>query len=299
MAKNSTNVRSQREAAAPIRAGFRVLSAVSPRVAAAAAARLFFQAPARRPLADGEREVLARAARRDLGEGRHRLATWRWGDRGPVVLLVHGWGGSAGQMTPFVEPLLGAGFSVVALDAPAHGASAGRTASIPAFAEAMARVADAHGPLAGIVAHSMGGAAFSLAAARGLVARRAVFVGPPSDALAWFRGFVRYLHLPARAEPALLDRIEALAGERVERLNSRSLGPSLRLPLLVIHDRQDREVPVSDGASVAAAAVDGRLLVTDGLGHRRILRDPGVIAGAVDFLRDGGDPGVDALRRAG
>ena len=249
-------------------------------------APLFFKAPSRRPRSRVEREVLASGARFTLGRGRERIAGWRWG-AGPAVLLVHGWGGCAGQMTPLVQPLVAAGFSVVAHDAPGHGQSPGWLASIPAFAAAIGRVAASTGPLHGVVAHSMGGAAFSLAVARGLAARRAVYVGPPSDAAVWYRDFVRWLALPMAAESALRARAEAIAGERLDRLNATDLGRSLRLKLLVIHDRQDREVPLADGERVAREALSGRLVVTDGLGHRRILRDPGVAAEAVRFLADG------------
>ena len=79
-------------------------------------------------------------------------------------------------------------------------------------------------------------------------------------------------------------RIEAIAGEPLDRLNASWLGPRLELPLLVIHDRQDREVPPENGERVAREAAAGRFLATDGLGHRRILRDPGVAAQAVAFL---------------
>jgi pimeloyl-ACP methyl ester carboxylesterase len=287
MEDKSTNVRNVR-AGAPrlLRAGVSALAAVSPGVAASAVAPLFFRAPPRRGRPDPERQALARGDRVVLGAGRDRIVAWRWGD-GPAVLLAHGWGGCAGQMTPLVGPLLDAGFGVVAHDAPAHGESPGRTASIPVFADAIARVSRAVGPLHGVIAHSMGGAAFTLAASRGLSARRAVFVGPPSDAAAWFRGFVRWLALPAAAEPALRARVEAIAGERLDRLNSAVLGPRMKVPLLVLHDRQDREVPIEDGERVAREAADGRLVVTDGLGHRRILRDPGVAGQAVRFLAEG------------
>jgi pimeloyl-ACP methyl ester carboxylesterase len=287
---NSTNVQSISDPpAAPrlLRAGIATLAAISPRAAASVAAPLFFRAPGRRPRSRDERAVLASADRMEIEQGRQRLAAWRWGD-GPAVLLAHGWGGCAGQMTPLVAPLRAAGFSVVAIDAPAHGESPGWRASIPAFAAALAGAADAAGPLAGVVAHSMGGAAFNLAAARGVSARRVVFVGPPSDAAVWFRGYVKWLALREAAEPALRARVEAIAGERLERLNARALGPALRAPLLVIHDRQDREVPLAAGEEVARFAADGRLLVTEGLGHRRILKDPRVASAAVRFIVDGG-----------
>jgi pimeloyl-ACP methyl ester carboxylesterase len=285
--EHRTEVRPQPAAArAWLRLGARGLAAVSPRLAAAAVAPLFFKAPPRRRRSEAEEEVLRRAERLDLGAGRHRLAAWRWG-RGPAVLLAHGWGGCAGQMTPLVDPLLEAGYSVVASDAPAHGQSPGWSASIPAFAGAIARLAEAAGPLHGAVTHSMGGAALSLAVARGLPIRRAVLVGPPADAAVWFDGFVRWLGFPAAAAPALRRRAERLAGERLDRLSAAALGPRLTLPLLVIHDRQDREVPLEDGARVAGAAAAGHLLVTEGLGHRRILRHPGVAAAAVRFLAEG------------
>jgi pimeloyl-ACP methyl ester carboxylesterase len=259
------------------------LARVSPRLAGSVATRLFFKAPPRRPRSAEELAVLADATRMTLGEGRDRLVAWRWGG-GPVVLLAHGWGGCAGQMTPLVRPLVAAGFTVVAHDAPGHGQSAGRFASIPAFAGALGRVAEASGPLHGVVAHSMGGAAFSLAAARGLGTRRAVYVGPPADAAVWLEGFVRWLALPPAAARALAARVEDYAGEPMARLNSAWLGPHLTAPLLVIHDRQDREVPLADGERVARDAAQGRLVVTEGLGHRRILRDAEVTRQAVEFL---------------
>ena len=39
------------------------------------------------------------------------LSVWDWGD-GPTVMLVHGWSGSAGQLSGFVGPLLRAGCSI-------------------------------------------------------------------------------------------------------------------------------------------------------------------------------------------
>jgi hypothetical protein len=113
-AKKSTNVRSQTWPARLLGA----LAAVAPGVAARVAARWFLRRPPRRPFIAAEHEVLAAAERRDLEVEGERIATFAWG-AGPTVLLAHGWGGSAGQMHRLVEPLVTAGWRVVALRAAA------------------------------------------------------------------------------------------------------------------------------------------------------------------------------------
>ncbi|MFY7922671.1 MAG: alpha/beta fold hydrolase, partial [Gemmatimonas sp.] len=55
---------------------------------------------------------------------------------------------------------------------------------------------------------------------------------------------------------------------------------------LVIHARDDKEVPFRDGERIAATWPNAALLPVDGLGHRRILRAPQVVEAAVGFLLD-------------
>ena len=67
--------------------------------------------------------------------------------------------------------------------------------------------------------------------------------------------------------------------------------------LLVFHDHDDREVPFAHGDRLAATWPDAELRTTEGLGHRRILRDPDVLAEAVAFVRQGVDaPASDLVR---
>jgi pimeloyl-ACP methyl ester carboxylesterase len=79
---------------------------------------------------------MATGHRFSLSSGGQKLAVWSWGD-GPTALLLHGWAGRSEQLAAFVRPLLAAGFSVIAPDAPGHGDSSGRTSSILAFADAL------------------------------------------------------------------------------------------------------------------------------------------------------------------
>jgi pimeloyl-ACP methyl ester carboxylesterase len=256
---------------------------LSPTLAAALAHRLFLTPPPVRPLSSLEADVLAAGESLAIDHQGGRLAVWRWG-QGPAVVLVHGWGGRAGQMTTLVGPLLDAGFSVLAFDEPGHGDSPGRYSSLPHFARAVTAVVEAFGPIFALVGHSMGGAASSLAVADGLSVERGAFIASPADARAWFAQFCAMFGLKPHVAALALQRIESHVGVPLERLHAGALGRDVTLPLLVIHDRHDREIPWSAGLTVVEAFANATLDLTEGLGHRRILRDAGVVSRVVEFL---------------
>ncbi len=228
----------------------------------------------------------------------HRLATHLWGpEKGgrPVIYLVHGWGGQARQLRAFVDPLVLAGFRVVGFDAPAHGASTGRRASIPDFARSLAAVSTFVGRELGlaerpyaVVAHSLGAAAAALAAEEGLRPERGIFLGAPARPTLFFQRFGQLLGLSSDLQDAARREIEERFGVAWEGLDTVRLARGLEGPLLVVHDRDDVEVPFRDGAAIAEAAPHGRLVETNGLGHRRVLKDPAVVSLCVRFLTDGG-----------
>ena len=81
------------------------------------------------------------------------------------------------------------------------------------------------------------------------------------------------------------QRFERRIGITWDRVNVPATSRSMSTPLLVVHDEGDREVPLHEGAAIAAAWPGARLERTFGLGHHRILRDPGVAARIADFVR--------------
>jgi len=290
----STNVRATRSAPPLLRLGFGALGAVAPPLAARLAERLFLTPPRHRA-PERERAVLASGRRFDVPLAGKRLVAWSFG-QGPPVLLVHGWGGRGGQLASFVEPLVVAGLSAVTFDAPGHGLSSGRQSSLPELALAVTRVAESVGPLHGLVGHSMGASAASVAIADGLPVGRAVLIAPPADAAEFYGRFARAIGISADVGRETRRRIEDRFLVSWSKLNAERLGPRLELPLLVIHDRGDPEVPWIDGAVIADACPNATLYTTDGLGHRRVLRDPDVLAAAVGFLRAGVPEAVRCAR---
>jgi pimeloyl-ACP methyl ester carboxylesterase len=275
------------------RVAMRALERTAPTLGAALAERLFFTPP-RTALSPSVREVLAtgRAFRVCVESG--RVAAWAWG-RGPVVALVHGWGGRGGRLAaPFVAPLVAAGFSVVTFDAPGHGESDGRLSSMPELARALAAVADAAGSLFGIVAHSMGGSASALAMAQGLHVERAVFIAPAADPARYAQDFAKLLAIGPVALAEMRRRSEARLQFRWADLDVTRLASGLSTDLLVVHDQQDSTVPYEEGAAIAAAWPGAELVTTSGLGHREIVRDRDVVARSVAFLSTGERVAADA-----
>ena len=220
--------------------------------------------------------------------GRRRLALYRWAPAGPEhagkVLLVHGWGGLGWQWRRFVEPLRQCGFEVLALDLPGHGRSGGRTTNLPQVVRAVEKLAEIFGPFAGVVGHSLGGNALAVAVARGLAADRLVLIGALADPGRITEEFAAMLGISENVRAAMQRHFERREGISFPELHADHTGPRIQPAALVVHDRDDAVIPYDDGLRYARKIHDARLLPTEGLGHRRILKDDGVIGEVVSFL---------------
>lgn len=292
--KNSTVVRSK-NAVRLARAALQTAYVLSEDLGTTFAERLF-TTPRRHTRPDREREVLATAREGHVDvtlrapRWNHqsvRVATWRWGV-GPAVLLVHGWEGRGSQLGAFVAPLVAAGLQVITFDAPGHGDSPDHRLYLTDVADCIADVAAAVGPLHAIVAHSFGAAGALLAYTRnGVRAPRNVMLAPNvliDDAV---RRFARTVGLDESDRSALEQRLGEQTGLGIDALALPRLTGDRDDALLVIHDRDDNEVGCEHGTQLAATWPNAQLHYTNGLGHRRILRDDSVIASVVEYVRDG------------
>lgn len=205
----------------------------------------------------------------------------------PVALLVHGWGGHARQMLPLAEALAQHGMRPVLLEMPAHGRSAGRTSSLPQFARAVdyaiGRLQQEGHTIGLLAAHSLGASAAAFAASRGLAVGKLVLVAPPASPRAYTHYFAKVFGLAEATRSAMQKRIEAREGVLMRQFEPASVAPRIRVPTLVVHDRGDGINAFSDGQAYAHAIQGAQLLATEGLGHRKVLQDPGVITKVVMF----------------
>jgi len=262
-----------------------ILSRIAPRTAAQISS-LLFTLPVRVPRPARERLVLERGKRHTVYSLGVSLAAWEWGS-GPLVVLAHGWAGRGSQLGAFVEPLVDAGYRVVAFDQSAHGDSEGRITSLHAFAEGIRTVSESFGGAHAVIAHSFGAMATSIAIRRGLHVNRLVFVGPA----AWTDNTVANWSAQYGVTPSVVGRVratsEARYGIRWDDLLGRNLGRGMRTPLLILHDHDDTEVARDGVLDLHSSWTGAAMVSTQGFGHTRILRAAPVVRRAATFVAHG------------
>ncbi len=278
----------------PLRLAVSALQGVAPGLLAAVGERVFLRTR-RFPVPTREERWLEAARPHRLKTRLGSLPLWVWGEEGPAVYLVHGWEGRGSQLGAFAEPLVAAGFRVVAYDAPGHGAAPGRSSSLVlmarALSEVVGQVGGAWGPPAAVVAHSAGAVAATYAVALGVPVERLVYVAPGAELLEYSRRFARALGMSEALRRRLQVRIERRIGVPWSEIEPVNRAPEMSAPLLAFADRDDRESPLPTVEALVGAWPGAELELMAGLGHRRILRSPKVIGRAVEFLA-----GAAALR---
>ncbi len=216
--------------------------------------------------------------------GRLRGYTWGRVDERPVVVLLHGWSGWGLQLGAFVEPLLEAGFAVAAFDLPAHGRSSGRQATLPLCTAALAAIVDYFPQVHAAIGHSFGGAVLAYGLTHGVALPHVVMISAPAGMESPLQHFARTLRLP----PRLVHAVQR-GWERKLKLDFGSLrAEAMELPTptraLLVHDRDDDVIVLDEMRRYQARWPTAAARVTEGLGHREILRDRAVIADVVRFL---------------
>ena len=272
--------------AAGIGASLDTLARLAPGLAGLAALELWRRPGRPAPVGPDERAVMAAARVGVAGPEAHPVVTYTWGDGTRPVLLVHGWAARASRFAGLVTALLADGWSPVAYDAWAHGATRGPARTVPEHQVVIAELAERHGPFEGAVAHSFGVPVTLYAARHGLTSDRVVAVSGVGD----FGSLVDTFCLRVGAGPEVNRQLRRAIERRwfdgdTGIWDRFSVHPAAGKDVLVVHDTGDRVVDRAQADLVTTAYGErATLLETTGLGHARILRDPGVVAATVDFL---------------
>lgn len=190
-----------------------------------------------------------------------------WENTGPTVLLIHGWESNSARWRALIRRLQRQNYRIIALDAPAHGASGGTEFNAVLYADFIAAVADKFHPDFAI-GHSAGGMtlAYFLHWQPGTF-RKVALLASPSELRQITDVFAEMLGLSARAMQSYADQVQQKFGQTLDYFSVAEFAKSIPTDCLIVHDTGDLTAPYADAQRVVRHWAGARLVTTEGLGH--------------------------------
>ncbi len=97
--------------------------------------------------------------------------------------------------------------------------------------------------------------------------------------------FVAKLELKPNISIQLQSYFEKKYGVEMNSYSGYKSAMEISIPVLVVHDKNDPEVPISAGINIHKHLKNGELFLTEGLDHRKILGNHSVIEKVVKFIQ--------------
>ena len=263
----------------------KLISFISPKLITLFAAKLF-TTPIKHKIPKRELEMDRKSVQKliNIPEIGKEVVLYEYGKSEKKILVVHGWSGRGTQLFKIADELLKAGYSIVSFDAPAHGKSPGKKTIMVDFIATILEINKQFGPFEAAIGHSLGGMSVLNAIKKGLKVDRAIVIGSGDIVEDIMDDFVSKLELKPNISTLLRLHFEKKYGEEMNSYSAYLAAAQTEIPVLVIHDYNDPEVPVKAGIHIHKHLKNGELMLTEGLGHRKILGNTAVIEKIIEFL---------------
>ena len=272
----------------PIRLGFQTIGRLFPKAAGKLTYHLF-TTPRRKAKHKYSDPTLEKARLFEFLYAKQVLKGYSWGKGDKTVLLVHGWESRGTAMRAFVDPLVAAGYRVVAFDGPAHGNSEGKRTNLPEFAKAIRACIHHVGQVEAAICHSFGGAAMMYALSQLEMQAevcRLVVISSPNEMKHMLKQATDFMRVPALARKHFQSIIEYKMLMPVAEASLSKWGNSIKTEdILIIHDEEDSVVPVSEALAMFESIGQASALITRGYGHYQITKTPAVIQRVSGFIQ--------------
>jgi pimeloyl-ACP methyl ester carboxylesterase len=263
----------------------KTLELISIRLASFFGIRLFIT-PVNFPIPKREQYMLKSAQKKRLHipEIKKEIEILSYGYSKKKVLLVHGWSGRSTQLFAFADKLLENGYMVISFDGPAHGKSTGKTTMMPEFLKTIQKINTTFGPFEAAIGHSFGATSLYNAAATFLDIKTFIAIGSGDRISDIISNFVKNLYLNEKSAKKIQLGLEKKWMIHVDDFSSSTVAKKIKIPVLVVHDIIDGDVPVSCAYRIRQNLEKGSLLITNGLGHTKILRNNEIVHKSIKFI---------------
>ena len=261
------------------------LQAVSPSLTTKFAAKLF-TTPIRHKLPKRELHMERDSIQKSIviPEIQKEIVVYEYGKSDKKVLLVHGWSGRGTQLVKIADELLKMGYMTISFDAPAHGKSKGNSSIMIEFIASILEIEKQYGPFEFAIGHSLGGMSVLNAIKQNLQVKKAVIIGSGDIIQDIIDDFICKLQLKPEFGIKLRDHFEAKFGGKMDDYSAYKAAEKTEIPVLVIHDKDDDDVSVKAAYNIQKHLKQSEIMITEGLGHRKILGDENVIQKVKEFI---------------
>ena len=263
----------------------RILTTISPFLASRFAARLFLS-PFRYKLPEREKEMDEESIQKEVmvPSMNRSIITYEYGKSEKKVLLVHGWSGRGTQLAKIAEALKEQGYMCVSFDAPGHGKAEGKMSMMPFFIKAVHHLDEQYGPFDAVIGHSLGGMSSLRAIREGMKTDKLVIIGTANNISEITRHFAQNMKMNNKVARKMKTYLDNRFNEDMDVLSGGESAKYVKTPTLVIHDEEDVDVKVNSAHEIHEELENSELLITSGLGHRRILGNKEVINKITTFI---------------
>jgi len=176
--------------------------------------------------------------------------------------------------------------NVFSFDLPAHGQSSSNTTLIPEVVKCVRSLYQKIGPFDYAIGHSIGGICIMNSLRFGDKYKKMVTISSPHVNVDMFKDFIFKIGLKEKSLNKLLDVFKSKVGSDVESYDLIKCAKISNTPTLILHCDDDRDIPVECSKESIKHFKKGKLIITKGLGHRRILRNKNIVKSVVNFLKN-------------
>jgi len=213
------------------------------------------------------------------------IVLYHYGNSTKKVLLVHGWSGRGTQLVKIADELLKLGYMTISFDAPAHGKSKGNSSIMTEFIASILEIDKQYGPFEFSIGHSLGGMSVLNAIKQNLQVDKAVIIGSGDIIQDIIDDFIGKLKLKPEYGVKLKDHFEAKFRGKMNDYSAYIAAEKTEIPVLIVHDKDDYDVSVKAAYHIQKHLKNSEIMITEGLGHRKILGDECVIKKIVEFVK--------------
>ncbi|BAO55526.1 alpha/beta hydrolase [Nonlabens marinus] len=227
-----------------------------------------FSFPRKGKVLEFQKEFLETAHQQKLVTEEGMIQLYYWEGTGKTVFMAHGWESNAWRWKYLIDPLRELGYSIIALDAPAHGKSDGTNFTAVKYSRVIRTVVELYQPEI-IIGHSVGAMASSFQESETphVFVEKMVLLGSPNKLEVIMRDYQNLVRFTNSVYLSLDKLLHSIYGFYIHEFNTEDFISKIKCPILLVHSKEDRIVPHTSMEQIAANSSNSTVYFSKTGGH--------------------------------